>query len=116
MAASSKPEWPFLMSKYLRGGKPILGDAEAGRAIPEDDELGGVFVWKRAKQKRAGDAEDGSVSRRWPMARDKIAAIEKPGFFGRGLGARRRRVAKSGPFIESRFICGRFIEISVWGS
>ena len=47
--------------EILRGGKPILRDAEAGGAIPEDDELGGVFVGKRAQQKRAGDAEDGSV-------------------------------------------------------
>jgi hypothetical protein len=47
--------------EILRGGKPILSDAEAGGAVPEDDELAGVFVGKRAKQKRAGDAEDGSV-------------------------------------------------------
>ena len=36
--------------EILRGGKPILRDAEAGRAIPEDDELAGVFVGKRAQQ------------------------------------------------------------------
>ena len=35
--------------EILCRGKPILRDAEAGRTIPEDDELGCVFVGKRAE-------------------------------------------------------------------
>ena len=70
------------MSKYC-GGKPILSDAETGRAVPEDDELAGVFVGKRAQKKRAGDAEDCSVRADADGEREDCGD-RKAGIFGEG--------------------------------
>ena len=45
----------------LRRRKPVLGDAEAGRAVPENGEPIGVLIGKRPKDERVRDAEDRGV-------------------------------------------------------
>ena len=100
--------------EILRGGKPILGDAEAGRAIPEDDEPAGVFIGKRAQQKRAGDAEDGSVGADADGERQDCGDGEA-GIFGEGAECV-AEVANQGVHREPElFICWRFIEPSALG-
>ena len=47
--------------EVLRGGKPVLGDAETGRRVPEDDLPIGVLVRQRPQQQRVRDAEDRGV-------------------------------------------------------
>ena len=101
--------------EILRGGKPILRDPEAGGAIPEDDELGGVLVGKRAEQKRAGDAEDGSIGADADGERQDCGYREA-GIFGQG-SERVAEVANQGVHREpGSFICWRFIELSVCGN
>ena len=47
--------------EVLRGREPVLGDAQARRSVPEDDEAIGIGVGQRAEEQRAGDAEDRGV-------------------------------------------------------
>ena len=47
--------------EILSGGKPVLGDPQPGRAVPENDEPFVVGVGERAQQQRAGDAENRAV-------------------------------------------------------
>jgi hypothetical protein len=47
--------------EILRGGKPILRDAETRRAVPQDHESARIFIGEGAQQKRAGNAKEGSV-------------------------------------------------------
>ena len=47
--------------EILRRRKPVFGDADARRSVPEDDQSIGVTVRQRAQQERAGDAEDRGV-------------------------------------------------------
>ncbi len=52
---------PGLDVEVLRRGEPVLRDAQAGRAVPEDDQPVGVLIRKRTQQQCARDAEDGRV-------------------------------------------------------
>ena len=47
--------------EILRGGKPVLGDAQTGGAIPQDRQAVCVFIRKRTKQQGVYDAEDRGV-------------------------------------------------------
>jgi hypothetical protein len=56
-----KPMMRSLDIEILRRGKPVLGDAQAGRSIPQDHQPVCIVVWQRTKQQRICDAKDGSV-------------------------------------------------------
>ena len=56
-----KPMVSCLDVEILRRGKPILGDAQARRAIPQDYQPVWAVVGQRTKQQRVCHAEDGGV-------------------------------------------------------
>ncbi len=43
--------------EVLRGGEPVFGDVEAGRAVPENNQPLRIGVWKWMKQKAVYNAE-----------------------------------------------------------
>ena len=47
--------------EVLRGREPVLRDADAGRAVPQDHQAIGVRIGQRPQQQRARDAEDRRV-------------------------------------------------------
>lgn len=49
---------PVLDVEILCGGKPILQNVQTGRTVPENHQPACVFIGKRAKQQRIGDAEN----------------------------------------------------------
>ncbi len=85
--------------EVLRGREPVLHDAEARRAVPEDDEAVGIRVGQRAQQERAGDAEDRGVRAdaqrdrehggerepgRLPEGPERVAEVLRERLHGRG--------------------------------
>ena len=64
--------------EVLRGREPVLRDAEAGRAVPENHQALGVRVGQRPQQQGARDGEDGGV-RADPIASESTTDVAKPG-------------------------------------
>ena len=56
-----EPAVAVLDVEVLRRGKPVLGDVEARRSLPQNDEAVGVLVRQRPQQQRARHAEQGRV-------------------------------------------------------
>ena len=44
--------------EILGGGKPVFGDVQAWRAIPENRQTIGVFIGQGMEQERVGYTED----------------------------------------------------------
>jgi hypothetical protein len=63
--------------EILRGREPVLGDAQARRSVPEDDEALRLGVGKGLEQERVGDAEDRGVGAHAERQRDHRGRDER---------------------------------------
>jgi hypothetical protein len=63
--------------EILRRGKPVLGDVEAGRAVPENHQPFCIFIRKWPQQQSAGHAKI-AVLAPMPMASEITAAAVNP--------------------------------------